>query len=150
MECARLVGPETIELRDVPDARAPRDGVVHPTPEGLSFGEGALSETLASVLAAHEKCRTRLGETVVVLGAGSLGCRHLAVARARGATAVSQAVEMARAGGRVVLFGGLPKAFPVPALDANRIHCGERQALGSFSYHPSFHEEALKVMGEPG
>jgi L-iditol 2-dehydrogenase len=53
---------------------------------------------------------------------------------------------MARRGGRIVLFGGLPKARPMVSLDANRIHYGEQVVLGAFSYHPRFHEEALTAL----
>ena len=51
-----------------------------------------------------------------------------------------------RKGGRVVLFGGLPKANPMVKLDGNRIHYGEIAVVGSFSYHPSFHELALDAI----
>jgi len=58
----------------------------------------------------------------------------------------TQAVEIVRKGGRVVLFGGLPKAEPMVSLNANRIHYGEIQVVGAFSYHPSFHELALDLL----
>ena len=58
----------------------------------------------------------------------------------------AQAVEMVRKGGRVVLFGGLPKANPMVTVDANLIHYGEIAFVGSFSYHPSFHELALDAI----
>jgi L-iditol 2-dehydrogenase len=57
-----------------------------------------------------------------------------------------QAVELVRKGGRVVLFGGLPKANPNATYDANRIHYGEIQVRGAFSYHPTMHELALDVL----
>jgi L-iditol 2-dehydrogenase len=56
------------------------------------------------------------------------------------------AVEIVRKGGRVVLFGGLPKADPMTTLDSNRIHYGEIEVVGAFSYHPSFHKLALDVL----
>ena len=65
-----------------------RNGIVHRMPEGLSFHEGGLAETLSSVLASHHKCQTSLGETVVVLGAGPIGCLHLVIAQARGARVI--------------------------------------------------------------
>ncbi len=37
------------------------------------------------MLACHHRCQTRLGETVVVLGAGPIGCLHIVIAKARGA-----------------------------------------------------------------
>lgn len=182
------------------DGNVLRNGIVHRMPEGLGFQEGGLAETLSSVLASHHKCQTSLGETVVVMGAGPIGCLHIVIARARGASVIvaepnahrrtgaarfspdaiidvtqtdvvaevrrltgdlgadvvicanpvastqTQAVEMTRRGGRIVLFGGLPKASPTVTLDANRIHYGEQVVLGAFSYHPSFHEEALRTL----
>jgi L-iditol 2-dehydrogenase len=177
-----------------------RHGIVHRMPDGLSFHEGGLAETLSSVLASHHQCRTGLGETVVILGAGPIGCLHTVIARARGARVIlaepnpvrrqgaekfapdalidvtrqdviaevkrltdglgaevvicanpvaatqTQAVEMARRGGRIVLFGGLAKASPMTSLNANLIHYGEQVVMGAFSYHPSFHEEALLTL----
>lgn len=58
----------------------------------------------------------------------------------------TQAVESVRKGGRVVLFGGLPRSNPMTSLDANRIHYGEIEVVGAFSYHPTFHELALDVI----
>lgn len=176
------------------------NGVVHRMPEGLSFIEGALAEPCSSVLAAHHKAGTSLNDTVVVMGAGPIGCLHTLVARARGARVIlsepsaerrdlarrfdplalidpfqedlgtvvrrltngvgadvvicanpivatqTQAVEIARKAGRVILFGGLPKAKPMTTLDANRIHYGEITVVGAFSYHPIYHEQALDAL----
>ena len=55
-------------------------------------------------------------------------------------------VEMVRKGGKVVLFGGLPKANPMTTLDSNLIHYGEIQVIGAFSYHPRFHKMALSLL----
>jgi L-iditol 2-dehydrogenase len=177
-----------------------QNGIVHRMPKRLSFEAGGLAETLSSVLASHDKCRILPGETVVVMGAGPIGCLHVVVARARGAKVIvsqtsakrrelaarfepnavidattqdvvaevrrltrglgadvvicangvaatqTQGVEMARRGGRVVLFGGLPKADPMVRLDSNLIHYGELTVVGAFSYHPKFHEEALGML----
>jgi L-iditol 2-dehydrogenase len=176
------------------------NGIVHSLPDGVSFPEGGLAETVTSVLASHRNCRLCLGETMVVLGAGPIGCLHTALGMARGARVIvaepnplrrriaerfaphaildvtacdvvaevkrltgglgadvamcanpvastqTQAVEMTRRGGRIVLFGGLPKANPMVSLNSNLIHYGEKVVLGAFSYHPSFHEEALDVL----
>jgi L-iditol 2-dehydrogenase len=177
-----------------------RHGVIHSLPDQATFLEGALAETLSSVLSAQEKSNLSLGETVVIMGAGPIGCLHLVVAKARGAQVIvaepnpirrhgaekfmpdaiidvtaqnavdevrritsgvgadvvicanpvaatqTQAVEMARRGGRIILFGGLPKSDPMTHLDGNRIHYGEIMVVGAFSYHPRFHEEALKML----
>jgi L-iditol 2-dehydrogenase len=176
------------------------NGIMHRMPDDLSFLEGALAETLSSVLASHSSCGLVLGETVVILGAGPIGCLHVALAQACGARTIiaepnlarrdmaarfqpdsiidvtakdvvaevkrltgglgadvvicanpvaatqTQAVEMTRRGGRIVLFGGLPKASPMVSLNANLIHYGEIKVLGAFSYHPRYHEEALGIL----
>jgi L-iditol 2-dehydrogenase len=46
----------------------------------------------------------------------------------------------------VVLFGGLPKSNPMTTLDGNLIHYGEIEVVGAFSYHPTDHELALKLL----
>jgi L-iditol 2-dehydrogenase len=176
------------------------NGVVHRMQEGLSFADGALAEPCSSVLAIHDRIGTGLGDWVLVLGAGPIGCIHIAVAMVRGARVIlsepvsirrelaqrfspewiidplsedlvarvseitrgagadfvicanpvaatqTQAIEAVSKGGKVILFGGLPKSNPMTSLDANRIHYGEVEVIGSFSYHPSFHEKALEVI----
>ncbi len=61
------------------------NGIVHHMPDELSFAEGALAETLSSVLASHDKAGTSLDDTVVIMGAGPIGCLHIVVAKGRGA-----------------------------------------------------------------
>ncbi len=58
----------------------------------------------------------------------------------------AQAVQLTRKSGRIVLFGGLPKANPMTTLDANRIHYGEQEVVGAFSYHPTKHESAVSLL----
>jgi L-iditol 2-dehydrogenase len=175
-------------------------GVVHRMPAGMSSIEAALAEPCSSVLAAHDKAGTSIDDTVAVIGAGPIGCLHIAIARARGARVIvsepsptrqemarqfgpeavidpgeedlgervraltgglgadivicanpvaatqAEAVQIVRKGGRVVLFGGLPKAHAMTTLDGNRIHYGEIEVVGAFSYHPSYHERALDAI----
>jgi L-iditol 2-dehydrogenase len=176
------------------------NGIVHRIPEGMPAQHAALAEPCSSVLAAHHKAGTSLGDVVVVMGAGPVGCLHIAVAKARGATVIlsepapmrralavpfrpdaildssqenvvvrvldltggrgadlaicanpvaatqAQAVELVRKGGKMILFGGLPRENPMTTLDGNRIHYGEIEVVGSFSYHPRFHELSLEVI----
>lgn len=176
------------------------NGIVHPIPEGVSFMEGALAEPLSSVVGLHQELATGPADTVVVIGAGPIGCLHTAIAKARGARVIvsqrsalrralvqrfhpdaiidpneedlvhrvysltggrgadiaicanpvaetqRQAIELVRKRGRVVLFGGLPKADPLTTLDGNLIHYRELQVLGSFSYHPTMHALALEIL----
>ncbi len=58
----------------------------------------------------------------------------------------TQAVQIVRKRGKVILFGGLPKANPMVTLDSNRIHYGEIEVVGAFSYHPTAHERALELI----
>jgi L-iditol 2-dehydrogenase len=58
----------------------------------------------------------------------------------------TQAVELVRKRGKVVLFGGLPKANPISTIDGNRVHYDEIEVLGSFSYLPAIHSLALNTI----
>lgn len=177
-----------------------KNGIVHFIPHGLGFPQAALSEPASSVLAAHDRAGTTLGDTVLVMGAGPIGCLHIVVAKARGARVLvsephvgrrqraeifqpdgivdpsrqdvvawvremtagrgadivicanpvaetqAQAIEAVRKRGRVIFFGGLPKERPNTVLNANLIHYGEIQVMGAFSYHPTFHQQALELI----
>ncbi len=176
------------------------NGIVHRMPDDMPFQLGALAEPLSSVLAAHEKAGTGLDDTVVVLGAGPIGCLHVVVAKARGARVIvsepsevrrkmaarfdpdamidpfetdpvefvkeftgglgasvaicanpvaatqAQAVQLTRKAGRIVLFGGLPKANPMTTLNGNTIHYGEQTVVGAFSYRPVHHRMAVELL----
>ena len=176
------------------------NGIVHAMPRGMSFIAGSLAEPSCSVLACHHRAGTSLGDMVVVMGAGPIGCLHVVVAKAQGASVIvsepsptrrrlaerftpeaivdpmsedlsarvrdmtggvgadivicanpvaqtqTQAVEIVRKRGKVILFGGLPKANPMVTLDSNRIHYGEIEVVGAFSYHPTVHELALELI----
>jgi L-iditol 2-dehydrogenase len=175
-------------------------GIVSRMPEGMSFLEGSLGEPSCSVLASHSRAGTGLGDTVVVMGAGPIGCLHVVVAQSRGATVIvsepsparhrlaarfepaaivdptredlavcvrdatggvgadivicanpvaatqTQAVEIVRKRGRVILFGGLPRSNPMVTVDGNRIHYGEIEVVGAFSYHPTVLDAALDLI----
>jgi len=177
-----------------------KQGIVHRIPDGLSSLHAALAEPMSSVLACHDRAGTDLDHTVAIMGAGPIGCLHVAIARSRGARVLisepsprrldyarrfgpdvatdlvgeafvasvlaltdgrgadivvcanpvaatqTHAVEAVRKGGRVVLFGGLPKAASMTTLDANRIHYGEIEVVGAFSYQPTMHALALDVL----
>lgn len=178
------------------------NGVVNLMPEGLGFAHAALSEPCCSVLATHDRAGTGQGDTVVILGAGPIGCLHVAVAKMHVARAIvtecserrrelaarfdpdliidaasqdvvarvreftkglgadivicanpvaetqQQGVDMVRKGGKVLLFGGLPKGSPMTTLDGNKIHYGEIEVLGTFSYHPRVHRRALDLLAD--
>jgi len=176
-------------------------GIVHKIPDCVSDVEASLAEPLSSVLAAPEAAGVSLGDTVVVMGGGPIGCLHICVAKARGARVIlsepsaarrrlatdfdpelvidpssqdpvqevfrvtdglgadmaicanpvasthSQALQLVRKRGTVVLFGGLPKSNPETTLDGNILHYDEKKVIGTFSYHPGFHQKALELIG---
>ena len=62
-----------------------RYGPITKIPDHLSFEEAALAEPLACVLNAMELSDIRLGDTVVVMGAGPIGLMILAMAKKVGA-----------------------------------------------------------------
>ena len=63
---------------------AVRNGCVNLIPPNISFEEAALAEPLACAINGQELSRINLGDTVVVVGAGPLGCIHLQLAKAKG------------------------------------------------------------------
>ncbi len=65
---------------------AVRNGCVNTIPSELSFEEAALAEPLACAINGQQLSHIDLGNTVVVVGAGPLGCIHLQLAKAKGAS----------------------------------------------------------------
>ena len=63
-------------------------GFIEKIPEGMSYETAAFAETCAAVIACHNRINTSMGDTVVVIGDGPVGCIHVEVARARGAKQV--------------------------------------------------------------
>lgn len=63
-------------------------GPVHKIPDHVTFDEAAMAEPLGCVLNALELSNIRLGDTVVIIGAGPIGCMIIEVARRMGATKV--------------------------------------------------------------
>jgi L-iditol 2-dehydrogenase len=63
-------------------------GMVHHMPEGLSLKDGAMSEPSSSVIASQANANIGLGDTVLIIGDGPIGCIHIEVARARGASKI--------------------------------------------------------------
>jgi L-iditol 2-dehydrogenase len=76
------------EYMVVPENVLRVDGV-NRIPEGVSFAEASVTEPLACVLNGQEHARVGADDHVVVIGAGPIGCLHVRLARARGASRVS-------------------------------------------------------------
>lgn len=182
-------------------AEAVARGTIRPVPDGLDMNLAAIAEPVSSCIHAQEKGAVGLGDTVVVMGAGPIGCIHIALARARGADAVFvvdvnehrlaqakrfgpdalvdasrgdpageirrltdgrgaevvitanpsgraqiQAVEMARKGGRILLFGGLPDTDSRPQIDMNLVHYNALHLIGTTIFAPRHHRQALSML----
>ncbi|MHB8963026.1 MAG: zinc-dependent dehydrogenase [Saccharofermentanales bacterium] len=63
-------------------------GPVHKIPDHVSYDEAALAEPLGCALNALELSAVRLGDTVVIIGAGPIGCMLIEVSKLMGATKV--------------------------------------------------------------
>ena len=63
-------------------------GPVHKIPDNVSYDEAALAEPLACVLNALELSPVNFGDTVVIIGAGPIGCMIIEVAKRMGASKI--------------------------------------------------------------
>jgi len=57
-----------------------------------------------------------------------------------------QAVEIARKGGRILLFGGLPKTDCKPGIDMNLVHYRALHLIGTTIFAPRHHRRALELL----
>jgi L-iditol 2-dehydrogenase len=85
-------------------------GTIRSLPGGLDPVYAAVAEPLSSCLHAQERGKTGMGDTVVIIGCGPIGCAHTAIARARGASRIiaadvsSERLEMCRGFGADTLI----------------------------------------------
>jgi len=178
-----------------------RLGNVRRVSPAMDAAHAAIAEPVSSCVHAQEKGAVGLGDTVVILGTGPIGCIHTALARARGADRVIlvdvvpdrlkqaeefkpdhminaaqvdliaevrrltggkgpeviitanpapisqiQAVEMAQKGGRILLFGGLPKDQSKPQVDMNLVHYNALHLIGTTIFAPRHNRLALRFI----
>lgn len=176
-------------------------GTIQYLPEGLKPEIGCVAEPVSSCVNAQEKASIGLGDTVVIIGSGPIGCVHISIAKARGAQKVIiadiiderlelckpfgpdyminsakcdlvlevkkltggkgadvaitanpvgatqvQALEMAKKGGRIVLFGGLPHDSSKPGIDTNLIHYKGLHLMGTTTFAPRHNKLALSLL----
>jgi L-iditol 2-dehydrogenase len=82
-----------------------RSGNMQRIPDGISWHSGALAEPLACCLNGQRKLDIRLGETVVVIGAGPIGLMHTMLAKASGAGKVIVSEPSAKRRNAALQFG---------------------------------------------
>jgi L-iditol 2-dehydrogenase len=58
------------------------------------------------------------------------------------------AVEIARKGGRILLFGGLPKADSRPQVDMNLVHYNALHLMGTTIFAPRHQQQALQMLSD--
>ncbi len=177
-------------------------GGLVPIPEGVSYEKAALMEPLGTCWrGVCVRGRLQRGESVVIIGDGTIGLiqvmlahhlgagkilcaghhdERLALARRCGAdftvntshrdvqqavheatggsgadlvvvsvpdaTAAQQALGLARGGGRVVAFSGVPRGSQV-IVDPNLVHYGELTVIGSFNCTVEEFRQAVQVAG---
>jgi len=178
-----------------------RLGAIQRSPDGLDPAFAGITEPIAGCVNAQEKGQVGLGDSVVIIGSGPVGCVHISLARARGADTVLiadivderlklaeafepdatinsaktdlvaevrrltqgrgadvvitatpapaasvQAMEMARKGGRILIFGGLPKEDSKPGIDLNLVHYNALHVIGTTIFAPRHQRIALRLM----
>lgn len=75
------------EYMAVPE-KAVRGGNLIRVPDGVSDEEASIAEPMACALNGQMIAGVGIGDTVLVIGAGPIGCMHVALSRALGATTV--------------------------------------------------------------
>jgi L-iditol 2-dehydrogenase len=68
--------------------RAIKRGNLVKVPPGVSDEEAAIAEPMACALNGHMMADTGIGDEVLIIGAGPIGCMHIGLAKALGATKV--------------------------------------------------------------
>jgi L-iditol 2-dehydrogenase len=182
-------------------AESVRLGTIQRVPEGVDPAHMAITEPISSCINAQIKGEVSMGDTVVIIGSGPVGCIHAILSRIRGAdkifladivderlnmaeafepdaiinaskvdlveevrrltggmgadvvviatyapVAVVQAVEMAKKGGRVLLFGGLPKDNSKPEVDMNTVHYNGLYLIGTTGFAPRHQMLAVRMV----
>lgn len=181
-------------------AECVQNGVIQTVAPGIDPAASALAEPISSCLHAQEQGGVGMGDRVLIIGAGPIGCIHISLARLRGAdkvliantsaprlafaaafgpdalidagkvdvvdevmrltqgkgvdvvvtaaptpAAIVQAVECARKGARILVFGGLPTPHRTPPVDMNRVHYHALHLIGTTIYAPRHYRMAVEL-----
>ncbi len=88
---------------------AVRNGCVNKIPHNVNFDQAAIAEPLACVINGQQLSRVEMGDTVLILGAGPIGCLHAELAKNIGASkviladVVQQRLDMAKFTGAITV-----------------------------------------------
>ncbi|HOL50364.1 MAG TPA: zinc-dependent dehydrogenase [bacterium] len=88
---------------------AVRNGCVNKIPDNVTFDQAAIAEPLACVINGQQLSRVEMGDTVLILGAGPIGCLHAELAKNIGASkviltdVVQQRLDMAKFTGAITV-----------------------------------------------
>jgi L-iditol 2-dehydrogenase len=99
---------------------------VVPLPEGMGFAEATVIEPLAVIVHVFQMMHLEVGDTVAIIGAGSIGMLHAAMARVSGASRVFCAdkvphrLELARGMGATDIINKQEDSVAETILDATR------------------------------
>lgn len=188
------------EYMGVPPEAVAR-GVIERVPAGVDPDNAAIAEPISSCLNAQERGKVGLGDTVLIIGSGPIGCIHTSLAKIHGAdkvfiadisadrlefaeafepdalinvgevdlvgevrrltggkgvdvivtanpapVSIVQAVEVARKGGRILVFGGLPKDNSTPPVDMNLVHYNALYLIGTTTFAPRHYRQAVQLV----
>ena len=134
-------------------------------PDNVGFDEASAAEPFACAINAQELLGIEEGDTVVVFGAGPIGCMHIRIARgvhncgpvylvdvnaerlqmSADAVAPDEIINGARYG-RISFFGGLPKTDPTIRCDSNVVHYRQLHIHGANGSAPEHNKRALEYI----
>ena len=129
-------------------------GPVHKIPDGMAFDEAALAEPLGCVINAVELTGIQLGDTVVIIGAGPIGCMIIPIVKMQGATRVivvqrsPARIEMAKAAGADVVICS-SQEDPLPRILSETGGLGA-DVIFTANSSPSTHQDALRMAKNRG
>lgn len=131
-----------------------RYGPVHKIPGDLSYEEASLAEPLACGINGLEMAKVKLGDVVVIIGAGPLGCMLVGLARTMGARKIILAqrskkrFEMAKIAKADVMVSTTEENL-VDRVMAETDGCGADAVIVACA-SPDAQEEAVLIVGNHG
>lgn len=129
-------------------------GPLHKIPDNLSFDEASLAEPLACCLNGYELANLKVGDSVVIIGAGPIGLMLVELAKSMGASKIilsqrsKERLKIARKFSADLLISSLEENFVERVMQETE---GEGTDVVMVACaNPSAQEEALKIVGHRG